>query len=56
MQQFNSHGDSCAKIEVEVLNLAATGEPNVDDEEPLKPYGQMLNDLGRRSYYYHRTS
>ena len=56
MQQFHSHGDSCAKIETEVLNLATTAKPNVDDEELLKPYSRMLDELGRFSIYYHRTS
>jgi hypothetical protein len=49
MQQFQSHGDSCTKIETEALNLAANGKPNAEEEEPLKPYNKMLDDLGAYS-------
>jgi len=45
MQQFHSHGDSCAKIETEALNLAASGKPKAQEEEPLKPYNKMLDEL-----------
>jgi hypothetical protein len=46
MQQFHSHGVSCANMETKALNLAASGKPNTDDEEPFKPYTQMLDNLG----------
>lgn len=49
MQQFHSHGDSCTNMETEALKLAACGIPNVDDEEPLKPYNEMLDNLGTSS-------
>lgn len=49
MQQFQSHGDSCTSIETEALKLAASDMLDVDDEEPLKPYRQMLDNLGTSS-------
>ena len=51
MQQFHTHGDSCATIETEALKLAASGKPNADDEEPLKLYNQMLDGLGTSLSY-----
>jgi hypothetical protein len=46
MQRFHSHGDSCAKIETEVMKLAARGTPDPGDDEPLTPYNDMLDKLG----------
>ncbi|KAJ3501071.1 hypothetical protein NLJ89_g9506 [Agrocybe chaxingu] len=45
MQLFHSHGDSCDKIEREALKLASRGSPDPNDEEPLKDYNNMLDDL-----------
>ncbi len=47
MKLFHSHGDSCAQIETEALKLAMHSEPNPEDEEPLKPYNDMLHTLGK---------
>jgi hypothetical protein len=44
MQLFHSHGESCTKIENEALKLA--NHPDPADENPLKPYNDMLHDLG----------
>jgi len=44
MQLFHSHGESCTKIENEALQLA--NHPDPADENPLKPYNDMLHDLG----------
>ena len=44
MQLFHSHGESCTKIENEALQLA--NHPDPTDENPLKPYNDMLHDLG----------
>jgi len=45
MQQFHSHGNSCAKIDTEALNLAACDQGNAEDDEPLRVYSQMLDDI-----------
>ncbi|KAF9534573.1 hypothetical protein CPB83DRAFT_842538, partial [Crepidotus variabilis] len=45
MQLFQSHGESCDKIEGEALKLANRLGPDLDEEEPLKPYTEMLDRL-----------
>ncbi|KDR84082.1 hypothetical protein GALMADRAFT_236726 [Galerina marginata CBS 339.88] len=45
MQQFQSHGDSCTRIEKEALKLATRSAPDPPEEEPLKVYQDMLRDL-----------
>jgi len=51
MQRFHSHGDSCTKIETEALKLAARSSPISEEEDPLQPYNEMLNGLGRCPYH-----
>ena len=46
MGLFHSHGESCSRIETEALKIAARGAPDPSDEEPLKPYNEMLDELG----------
>jgi hypothetical protein len=49
MQLFHSHGLSCDRIETEALRLSAHGSSNLDEDEPLKVYNDMLESLGRSS-------
>lgn len=46
MKRFHSHGESCSRIEVDALKLANGGTPSSEDEEPLKPYHDILATLG----------
>jgi hypothetical protein len=43
---FLSHGDACTKIEVSALDLVANGPNAGEEDEPLKAYTNMLEDLG----------
>ncbi|KAF9057796.1 hypothetical protein BJ165DRAFT_1423542 [Panaeolus papilionaceus] len=45
MKRFHSHGESCSRIEVDALKLANGGTPSSEDEEPLKPYHDILATL-----------
>lgn len=45
MQSFLSHGDACTKIEAEALDLVSNGSSSHEEDEPLKVYNLMLNDL-----------
>ncbi|KAF8638598.1 hypothetical protein AX17_002139 [Amanita inopinata Kibby_2008] len=45
MQGFLSHGDACTRIEVEALDLVSNGPSTPDEDEPLRVYNEMLNDL-----------
>lgn len=47
MQTFLSHGDDCEKVEAEALQLATSGCSEPDEDEPLKIYNDMLDDLGK---------
>ena len=49
MQLFHSHGISCDRIETEALKLSAHGPSNLNEDEPLKVYNDMLDSLGRFS-------
>jgi hypothetical protein len=47
MKSFHAHGDACAKAESEALELAMKGTtPDPEDEAPLQPYYDMLENLG----------
>jgi hypothetical protein len=45
MQLFHSHGESCTQIENDALKLANRAFLDSTDEDPLKVYNDMLNDL-----------
>ncbi|PPQ92733.1 hypothetical protein CVT25_015700 [Psilocybe cyanescens] len=45
MTLFHSHGDACNRIEIEALKLVSRDAPDPPEEEPLKVYQDMLDDL-----------
>ncbi|KAF8635009.1 hypothetical protein AX15_000593 [Amanita polypyramis BW_CC] len=45
MQTFLSHGDACTKIEAEALDLASNRPVIHDDDDPLRVYREILDDL-----------
>jgi len=47
IQIFLSHGDACTKIEASALDLVANGPNAGEEDEPLKAYTNMLDDLGQ---------
>ncbi|KAF9462016.1 hypothetical protein BDZ94DRAFT_1310037 [Collybia nuda] len=45
MQTFMSHGDACAQLEAEALQLATQGAIEPDEDAPLQVYNEMLDNL-----------
>ena len=48
MQTFLSHGDACTKMEAEILDLVSNAPAPQDEDEPLKVFTDMLDDLGKK--------
>jgi len=46
MKHFHSHGDACEDVEKRALKLVNSGSTDLDEDNPLRPYNDMLEELG----------
>ncbi|TFK17113.1 hypothetical protein FA15DRAFT_361973 [Coprinopsis marcescibilis] len=47
MQSFHSHGDECARVETQALELALQGPADPNEDDPLQVYYDMLDNLDK---------